>query len=531
MPNSDTSAARSFHDATKLSYISLATKPPLYKSYPGLPSVDLPAEMPSPDAPTLPAVAGVMSPSQGPLDLSALAQVLHYSAGLIRRSTLRTAGEVHYRAAASAGALYPIELYVVCGDLPGLAAGVYHYSPETSSLSLLRSGDHRGNLSDATADNAAVADAPATIVCTSVFWRSAWKYRERGYRYCYWDNGTILANMTATANALGQPAEIVAGFVDAEVDALLGLESSSEASFCLVPVGAGDAAPKAVGSPGPVAAGVLGVERRTEYPETTALHTGSVLTGAAGVAEWRNSGLRDEGGRDDFAWPDSQALGSTIAHRGSTRRFAREAHARRATGGAAGRVHRTGALRLRRRAHRHLPDHQRRRGNQPRNVFLLGPARGAVAVAGGGRVPRGGGAPLLRAGPRGRLQRRRLLHGRPRGHPVTLRQPGLPVGATGGRHHRRANVPFHPCHGPRGDGNDLLRRRRNRILLAPRGGQEPDVPGRPGPDPRAQPGTPFPFTHRRSSRTRWPAAQERRAETSPTGCMPDLDYLYKAARL
>ncbi len=325
MPNSDTSAARSFHDTTKLSYISLATKPPLYKSYPGLPTVALPAEMPSPEAPTLPAVAGVISPSQGPLDLSALAQVLHYSAGLIRRSTLRTAGEVHYRAAASAGALYPIELYVVCGGLPGLAAGVYHHSPETSSLSLLRSGDHRGNLSDATADNAAVADAPATIVCTSVFWRSAWKYRERGYRYCYWDNGTILANMTATANALGQPAEVIAGFVDAKVDALLGLESSSEASFCLVPVGAGDAAPKAVGSPGPVDSGVLGVERRTEYPETTALHTGSVLTGAAGVAEWRNSGLRDEGGRDSFAWPDSQALGSTIAHRGSTRRFAREA--------------------------------------------------------------------------------------------------------------------------------------------------------------------------------------------------------------
>ena len=54
MPNSDTSAARSFHDATKLSYISLATKPPLYKSYPGLPTVALPAEMPSPEAATTP---------------------------------------------------------------------------------------------------------------------------------------------------------------------------------------------------------------------------------------------------------------------------------------------------------------------------------------------------------------------------------------------------------------------------------------------------------------------------------------------
>ena len=322
MPNSDTGAARSFHDATKLSYISLATKPPLYKSYPGLPVVGLPAEMPSPGAATLPAVAGAMSASQAPLDLEGLAQLLHYSAGLIRRSTLRSAGEVHYRAAASAGALYPIELYLVCGDLPGLAAGVYHYAPATNSLSLLRSGDHRGNL--AAAGHSAVADAPATIVCSCVFWRSAWKYRERGYRYCYWDNGTILANMTATANALGKPAEIVAGFVDAEVDTLLGLESSSEASFCLVPVGSGSPAPLAKSPPGAVDSGVLGVERRTEYPETAALHAGSVLSDSTEVAEWRSSTSESKERPAQTGLPDSAPLGATIAHRGSTRRFARE---------------------------------------------------------------------------------------------------------------------------------------------------------------------------------------------------------------
>ena len=323
MPNNDTTSAHSFHDATKLSYISLATKPPLYKSYPGLPTVDLPADMPSPQAPTLPAVAGTMSEASGPVDLNSLAQLLHYSAGLIRRSTLRTAGEVHYRAAASAGALYPIELYVVCGNLPELDAGVYHYSPSGNSLSLLRSGDFRGNLASSSGDHPAIASAPATIVCSCVFWRSAWKYRERGYRYCYWDNGTILANMTAIANALGQPAEIVTAFVDADVDALLGLESSSEASFCLIPVGSGTAAPPAVDSPGAIDTGVLGVERRTEYPETRALHTGSVLTESANVADWRKS---SDSSRESLSqeWPASTPLGATIAHRGSTRRFARE---------------------------------------------------------------------------------------------------------------------------------------------------------------------------------------------------------------
>ena len=326
MPNSDTSAARSFHDATKLSYISLATKPPLYKSYPDLPVLKLPEDLPSPEAPTLPAVSATNSPSANPPDLASVAQMLHYSAGLIRRSTLRSAGEVHYRAAASAGALYPIELYLVCGNLEGLEAGVYHYSPATNSVSRLRSGDFRGNLAEASAGHSSVANAPASIVCSSVFWRSAWKYRERGYRYCFWDNGTILANMAATSNALGHPAAVVAGFVDSEVDALLGLDSEREAAFCIIPIGRGDTVPPAMAEPGAVDSGVLGVERRTEYPETRALHVNSCLSDSAEVRTWRSgASLAPTPSVPNVAeWPESAALGATIAHRGSTRRFARE---------------------------------------------------------------------------------------------------------------------------------------------------------------------------------------------------------------
>ena len=324
MPNSDTSAARSFHDATKLSYISLSTKPPLYKSYSGLPTIALPADLPLPEAPTIPVVGNELASLGTPLGLAEVAQLLHYSAGLIRRSNLPSAGEVHYRAAASAGALYPIELYVICGDLLRLDAGVYHYGPAGNSLTLLRPGDFRGNLAAAAAGHPGIANAPATIVCACVFWRSAWKYRERGYRYCYWDNGTILANMTATANALGYSTEIVTGFVDAEVDALLSLESGSEASFFLVPVGEEDAVPPAVDQFTPVDVGILGDERRTEYPETRALHVNSCLSDAAEVSDWRKSALANLVANVP-EWPESKPLGETIAHRGSTRRFAREA--------------------------------------------------------------------------------------------------------------------------------------------------------------------------------------------------------------
>ena len=325
MPNSDTTAARSFHDATKLSYISLSTKPSLYKTYFGLPTVALPDDLPSPEMPALAAVGGAKASDPEPLDLAALAQLLHYSAGLIRRSFLRSAGEVHYRAAASAGALYPIELYVVCGDVPGLEAGIYHYGPAENVLTKLRSGDFRGNLAEASAGHPAIADPPATIVCSCVFWRSAWKYRERGYRYCYWDNGTILANMIATANDLGHPAEVVAGFVDADVDRLLGLESGSEASFFLVPIGEGNSAPPAVGQLSPAPTGSMGDERRTEYPETRTLHVSSCLGDPSEVREWRGGEPSATAANPELpGWPESQPLGETIAHRGSTRRFARE---------------------------------------------------------------------------------------------------------------------------------------------------------------------------------------------------------------
>ena len=151
MANGDKQAARAFHDANKLSYINLLSKPPLYKSYPGLSQIPLP-DAPPPGMPALEAISGAATPASGPLDLQAIAQLLHYSAGLIRKSMSASAGEVHYRAAASAGALYPIELYLVCGDLPGLAAGVYHHAPADNALTQLRKGDFRGNLAAAADD-------------------------------------------------------------------------------------------------------------------------------------------------------------------------------------------------------------------------------------------------------------------------------------------------------------------------------------------------------------------------------------------
>ena len=325
MSNSDdvnAQAARGFHEATKLSYINLLTKPPLYKTYPGLPQLTLPEAMP-PGMPALEAVSRRVVGGSNPLDLAAIAQVLHYSAGLIRKSNLASAGEVHYRAAASAGALYPIELYLVCGNLPGLAAGVYHYAPADNALTQIRSGDFRRTLAVAAADES-LAGVPATIICTAVFWRSAWKYRERGYRYCFWDNGTVLSNILATAGSLGLPARVIGGFVDPEVDRLLGADSALEASTCMVALGETGELAENPGDLLDIKQDDLGFSEPIPYPESALLQREACLASAPDVVRWRGVEQSAQAQASPAPELSSGRLGEVIAQRGSTRRFARE---------------------------------------------------------------------------------------------------------------------------------------------------------------------------------------------------------------
>ena len=334
MQNSDTAAAFNYHESTKLAYINLATKPPLYKTYSRLPVLPLPAEFPSPDIPALEAI-GAYEATGGPEPtLSTLAQLLYYCAGVTRVGNFRIAGEVHFRAAASAGGLYPVETYVVCGDLEGLSAGVYHFGPDTFQLTRLREGDFRGHLAWAAGGDPSIASAPLTVVFTTVFWRSSWKYRTRGYRYCFWDNGTVAANLLSGASAARLPARVVNAFVDRNVDELLGIDGIGEASTCLLTIGAGSDAsnvPSVIPALDPVGGeSVITAPGEIDYPDIRDTHAATLLAnssevdnsrGALGIATPAAEGLF-------FPFPDagdaglaSQPLGQTIRERGSTRRF------------------------------------------------------------------------------------------------------------------------------------------------------------------------------------------------------------------
>ena len=354
MNNRNVDIAKDYHQATKLSYINLSNKPPLYKSYPGLPEVPLPTEFPRPEVATLEALAveavtedsvsravSTRAVSTGkPLDLVQVAQMLYFSAGLLHRRVLPVAGEVHYRAAASAGALYPVEAYLVAGDVEGLAPGVYHFSPSDFNLKQLRAGDYRNNLAEAAAGDSDIASSPATLVFTAIFWRSAWKYRVRSYRYCLWDLGTILANFLATVRGeAGLPTSLVTGFVDRQVNDLLGLDAQREGSLCLVPVGVGQKGTGGAASSstlGLIAAGIEPQADEISYPEIIQAHAGSSLITQEEAREWKEAAAQPlphirnaaQGQSGQALRPTSQglasdALGATITQRGSTRRFAR----------------------------------------------------------------------------------------------------------------------------------------------------------------------------------------------------------------
>ena len=343
--NSDTDVAWRYHNGTKHSYQSVRTNPhsldwsnrPLpFKIYPTLTPLRLPKEVPQTGMAALSVVADNVRPAESRLPtLNDLTLLLYFSAGITRRKTY-PGGEIYMRAAACTGALYEIELYLVCGDLPELKAGVYQFAPAEFGLRLLRGGDFRRLLLDATGGHPAVAAAPLTIICTGTYWRNAWKYQSRTYRHFGWDNGTILANLLAMCTATQLPATVVMGFNDDAVNQLLVLDTDREVAFSLVTIGA-TAAPDLPPVPLLRALHLETVplsDYEVDYPAMREMHAASSLATAAQVRAWRErvtpSDAIEPSGTTIALQPAPEeeiardAIEQVILRRGSTRQFRRE---------------------------------------------------------------------------------------------------------------------------------------------------------------------------------------------------------------
>lgn len=166
--------------------------------------------------------------AEQPLALADLSQLLWAAQGITHAEGLRTAP--------SAGALYPLEIYAVAGNVAGLKAGVYKYLPEKHTLVHVTAGDKRKGLAAAALGQEWVAQAAAILVFGAVEERTTRKYGQRGVRYIYTELGHAAQNVLLQAVALGLGAAVVGAFDDAHVAGVVNMQKDERALY-LVPAG------------------------------------------------------------------------------------------------------------------------------------------------------------------------------------------------------------------------------------------------------------------------------------------------------
>jgi SagB-type dehydrogenase family enzyme len=173
------------------------------------------------------------------LDLSQLSQILWSAQGIT--------GTREFRAAPSAGATYPLEIFAFIGKQSIIAseskqtpkvlqAGIYHYEADSHSLSLHKPSDLRPDLARATLDQEFIIDAPVDIVICAIYHRTSYRYGRRGKRYVHIEVGHVGENIHLQAVALGLATVEVGAFNDEEVWQILGVEEQIKPLY-IMPLG------------------------------------------------------------------------------------------------------------------------------------------------------------------------------------------------------------------------------------------------------------------------------------------------------
>jgi SagB-type dehydrogenase family enzyme len=206
-----------YHRASKLSpesvranppVLDLAIKPSPYRRFGDAPRVGLPTKLL--DAPV--SMLAILSDGLGavpesqlqpPQDLKTLATWLYFANGIVQQKSAKPA-VLPPRTCPSSGGLYPFEIYVAAFAIEGLEPGLYHYSIKEFALRKLREGGIAlAQIKRGRPDLNFLKSVPAALLVSTIFWRSAWRYRQRGYRMALLDAGHLVQNIVAAANSLG----------------------------------------------------------------------------------------------------------------------------------------------------------------------------------------------------------------------------------------------------------------------------------------------------------------------------------------
>lgn len=250
------SASELFHEASKLresdavtarTVWSVNTSPAIKRvianpatSHRGFASLPLPAQSRRPEFP----LADVLlqrrsrrSFSGEPLALADLSALLYYSAGVTRHETDQYGITWGFRCTPSGGALYPLDLYCVALDVAGTEKGLHAYDPKAHALEFLEAGSYQEKLAAATYLTETIHKAAAVLLMVANFPRTTFKYGERGYRFALLEAGHIAQNMLLVAESLGFGALPLGGYVDDQVNAMVGADGCERAVVYAVVVG------------------------------------------------------------------------------------------------------------------------------------------------------------------------------------------------------------------------------------------------------------------------------------------------------
>jgi SagB-type dehydrogenase family enzyme len=252
------SLAELFHENTKLRRLAsvapsdgsgygtreLEAMARAYKRYRSHPQVPLPGIPRDPAAVSLAEAIAARRTcrdfASSEIELAELSALLHWTYGITGEMRLPGGGVQHLRAAPSAGALYPGEIYLGVRGIKGLEPGLYHYEVSETSLARLSSGDPSEQLVSVCCGQEYPRHAAAVVLISAVLQRTTRKYGDRGYRYVLLDIGHLAQNLCLVCTALGLSVVTTCGFYDEEAADLLGIDGRDESVMYVAFVGRRD---------------------------------------------------------------------------------------------------------------------------------------------------------------------------------------------------------------------------------------------------------------------------------------------------
>ena len=306
-----------------------ANQPAVFKHYEGIQPLHLPQAMELPKR-CLSSLMKGQAEHDGTVDMMALSRIL-FLTNTFTAKARHPDGDFYYRSAASAGALYPTEIYVATCGIDGLEDGLYHFSIHRHALHRLRQGNYASHILAITRTQEKRAPI-LTFFLTAILFRSAWKYRARSYRYHLLDTGHVAENLALALRAHNRGLNLSYDFDDQRVDHFLGIEDTKEFALAVAHVFDSEPVSERREDEAPdlsetVRQASIVSAREVDYPAIGAMHrAGTDIARGTGMETemvW-NLGLTAQGwGKIEAltSWPEDMGYPDALFHRRSRRNF------------------------------------------------------------------------------------------------------------------------------------------------------------------------------------------------------------------